>query len=122
MGGGGGISGRDRPAGGAGTGGILPGGGAAGSGVDRCADIDEFTDLLSPKPEVLTHLRRGDILSLELHKGNLPIRALRDGIVAGSVVPLLLETLFECMKRGRQFEAHVISLAGGACKVRILPK
>jgi hypothetical protein len=62
-------------------------------------------------------------LELVLDKGMLPLLALTDdGEVAGSVVPLTLEIILRCISKGRKFDAHVISKAGGACKVRILPR
>ena len=124
AGGGGGGTPRKRPipptpGEGTGSGGT---GGRPGS-TDKCDDINEFTDLLSPKADALAKVKRGERLTLRLTRGKPPILALTpDGEVVGSVVPLVLDLLISCMKRGRQFVAEVISKAGGACKVRIVPE
>jgi hypothetical protein len=101
------------------------GGGGGSAKGDPCDELDEITDLLSPKPDVVKHLHRKQILDLVLTKEEPPILAVtRESKpkVVGSIVPLMLETLLACMEKGRRFEAEVISLAGGSCKLNIRQK
>jgi hypothetical protein len=98
-------------------------GGRTSDPADKCARVDELTDLLSPKADVLATVQRGDVLLLGIKKGAPPVFVTtKKGGTVGSVVPLALETIVDCLKKGRGFEAEVISLAGGACKLHIRPK
>jgi hypothetical protein len=122
-GGGGGTSSFGKSSGGGQGGGGSGGSGGGSGGTNKCEHLDEFTDLLSPKPEVVKHLKRGSKLTLAMLRGKPPILVQTpDGETAGSVVPLVLEILVQCMKEGREFTAEVVSLAGGACKLHIYPR
>jgi hypothetical protein len=69
---------------------------------------------------VVAKLRKADILVLELTNGNAPIVAKdSSGQVAGAVVINEMNTLVNCLKAGRKFVADVLSIIGGAVKVRV---
>jgi hypothetical protein len=101
------------------------GSGTGSGGDDPCDGLEEFTDLLSPKPDLVKDLRRKQVLDLVLRKGEPPILVCtREAkpIPVGSVVPLMLEMLLECMATGKEFEAEVVSVVGGNCKLAIRRK
>ena len=120
SGGGGGSTprNRDQPSG------LLEHGGTSSqegdAPLDPC-DITEDTTLNSPNRTVLTTLRDGDVLAIELQDGRR-LLAKHGAQVAGSVTSASHARILQCMQQGRDYEAVVLSVQGGACRVRLRPK
>lgn len=87
---------------------------------DPCA-ITEVTTLNSPDRTVLATLRVGDVLVLALQDGRR-LLAMHGDRVAGSVTSASHAHILQCMQQGRQYDALVRSVRGGACEVRIQPR
>ena len=87
---------------------------------DPC-DITEVTTLNSPDRTVLATLRDGDALVIALQDGRR-LLAMHGDRVAGSVTSASHARILQCMQQGREYEAVVGSVRGGACEVRIQPK
>ena len=97
------------------------GGRNGGESGDHC-DITEVTTLNSPNRTVLTTLRDGDVLIIELRDGRR-LLATHGDKVAGSITSASHARILQCMRQeGREYEAVVLSVRGGACNVRIQPK
>ncbi len=96
------------------------GGRNGGASGDPC-DITEVTTLNSPDRRVLVTLRDGDELAIELREGRRLV-ATSGGRVAGSVTSASHARIVQCMHDGREYQAVVLSVRGGACDVRIRPK
>ncbi len=96
------------------------GGGGGGGQPDACLGIDINLVLQSPQPAVVSKLRKGDSLTMELTNGAPPIRAMtQSGQLAGTVIPPDIKKLTDCMKQGHKFVADVLQIKGGAVTVRV---
>lgn len=91
-----------------------------GESRDPC-DIIEVTTLNSPNRTVVTTLRDGDVLAIEL-RDERRLLAMHGNRVAGSVTSTSHPRILQCMQRGSEYVAIVLSVRGGACDVRIQPK
>jgi len=104
-----------------GTGGS--GGGGGGTPGDAC-DITEFTTLNSPNRQVVSTLRVGDLLDVELRIG--PPRQLvaqQNGTIAGSITSPKSTQIIQCISRQhRAYVAEVKSIRGGVCQVEVRPR
>ena len=87
---------------------------------DPC-DITEVTTLNSPDRTVLATLRDADVLVIQLQDGRR-LLAKHGDRVAGSVTSASHARILQCMRQGREYEAVVLSVRGGACQVRLQPK
>lgn len=126
SGSGGGGGGDWRPTGGTGpsdqktTG---SGGKGGGTSRDPC-HITELTTLNSPNRTVVTTLRDGDLLDVQLQAG--PPRQLvaeHNGTVAGSITSPKSAQIIQCISRqGRAYVAEVRSIRGGLCQVEVRPR
>ena len=97
-----------------GDGGLPPG------GADPC-DIVSLATLNSPVATVIRALKPGDVLDIHLNTGPPRILQARDraGQVAGSITTADMTRLIACIMQGVVFVADVISVVGGACRVRV---
>ena len=95
--------------------------GQNGGASDDPCDITEVTTLNSPNRTVLATLRDGDVLVIVLQEGRRLLAKHGDN-VAGSVTSASHARILQCMQDGREYEAIVRSVRGGACEVRIQPK
>ena len=91
-----------------------------GAPTDAC-DITEVTTLSSPNRMIVSTLRVGDILDLELRLG--PPRQLlakRGDQVAGSITSPKSAQIIQCISReGRAYVAVVRTIRSGLCNVEI---
>lgn len=78
--------------------------------------------IMSPDPEVVRSLHKGDILLLALRqqKPGGTIVVLKDNLVAGSIIEHVTE-LVRCIQAGHSFEAKVLSISGGDVRVQVRP-
>ena len=96
------------------------GGRNGGASEDPC-DITDITTLNSPERKVLVTLRDGDVLTIELRDERRLVATI-GGNVAGSVTSASHARIVQCMHDGREYEALVLSVRGGACEVMVRPK
>jgi len=108
----------------------MSGGDSSGgySGPDEvldCASIFEKTILNSPKPDVLSKITAGDVLTLELKQddGRKSLVAVTNNKeVAGSITSATLSKIKSCMDQGFSYIAIVESIEGGRCTVLLRPE
>jgi hypothetical protein len=84
-------------------------------------NIIEKVPLNSPKASVLKTIHVGDVLTVELQDQTL-VAVTKVGAIAGSLTPLSLLDLIDCIGKGRRYVACVTDLQGGLCEVEIRPR
>jgi hypothetical protein len=116
--GGGGFANFGRPSN-LGTGSEIPAGkGGACDSSDECA-INTTAILQSPRADVVSSLRVGDILRLQITNGGPPVLAMApDNNIAGGVI-VEIKRLVDCIRMGNSYDAKVLSIDGGAVKLHI---
>ena len=97
------------------------GGGWVDPTQDSCEKLTSETTLTSPVREVIEHLAIGVLLDVRVDSvGSSPIiRALHIGNVAGSITSTIIQKIAECIDKGHIYVAEVLSVQGGACRVRV---
>src|SRR5438105_653568 len=103
---------------------LPPGNGGPDGGKD-CASIIEQVPLNSPKQEVVSKLKIGSILKLEVHvEGGRDILAAvnSNGQKAGTITTASYITIIKCIQDGFGFDAIVISIDRGDCMLEIRPE
>jgi hypothetical protein len=77
--------------------------------------------LMSATPERLAGVAKGDVLDVALQEQQkTPVVVVsKDGKEVGSVGSGHLAQLIECLQEEHRYLADVLSLEGGACRVRI---
>ncbi len=94
--------------------------GGGGGQPDDCSSIDVNVVLQSPQPAVVTTLRKGDLLRVQLTSGGPPILAVtQQGAAAGAIIPPDIRKLVDCLNKGHDFVAEVLQVTGGAVRVRV---
>lgn len=107
------------------SGGDSSGGFYSPEDVPDCADIFEKTLLNSPKPEVLSKIKEGDVLTLELRQfesGKSLVAITLSGEIAGSITSASLSKIKSCIDKGFGYIALVESVIGGKCTVLLRPE
>lgn len=96
------------------------GGSFTGRGQD-CAALAIETQLASPKPAVVSKLKKDDVLEVTLQTtaGTTTVVAKFDGALAGGLASPQLARLRECLDQGVKFEALVLQVNHGQVKVRV---
>lgn len=94
-----------------------------GAPSDPCS-ITEMTALNSPAPKVLSTLRAGAVLDVDLEIGpprRLLVRT-RDGQIAGTITSPKSSLIIQCIEEwDREYQAVVQDVRGGLCTVEIQP-
>ena len=92
----------------------------SGSANDKC-NIVERTVLNSPVATVVSELKVGDILFVELETTprNRVVAKSSAGTVAGAITSTKLVDLIECLQDGHTYEGEVISVHGGRIEIEI---
>ncbi len=87
-------------------------------------NIVEKTPLNSPKANVVASLKVGSILEVALTSTgkSLVAKVVGGEAIAGSLTPMSLVDIVDCMARGRHYVAVVTQISGGFCEVEIRPK
>jgi len=98
----------------------IGGGGGGGNDQVTCETLIVKTVLNSPNPEVVPHLREGEILSIEL-RGTSLVAMTANGEIAGSITSTMMAKILECIRRGFKYVALVKKISGGHCDVEIRP-
>lgn len=100
------------------------GGGGFSSSFDDCDSLTINTQLSSPKPEVVKHIRVGDGLDVAVQQGQntTVIVVLFNGEVAGGLAAPEIGRLRTCIESGTQYSAQVTGLSDGQVRVRVTPR
>lgn len=106
---------------GGGGGGGVHAGGPIRDTFSGCLNIKFETILMSVAPETLKQVHVGDILNLALQEQQSKpiVAALKGDILVGTVGSAYLTQLIECMQEDHKYYADVLSLEGGACRVKV---
>lgn len=88
---------------------------------DSCERLMSETTLTSPDRVIVSQLRQGTLLDVEVdNSGMRPVvRAMYDGKAAGSITSSIIQRIVECIEKGYDYVAEVLSVQGGTCKVRV---
>jgi len=103
-----------------GSGGI-GGGGPRGNDQVSCETLMTKTILSSPNPEVIPHLKKSQVLDIELRGASL-IALTADGEIAGSITSSIMARIVECIRQGFEYVAIVENVSGGRCDVEVRPR
>ena len=102
----------------------LGGGGGAGGTRTPCDQIRFDTTLASPDPAAIQSLSLNQVLMVRLEPqagGATAIAAVTAaGVIVGAIVARVAE-LLPCLQRDFRYTATILSVAGGAVRVRIEP-
>lgn len=88
---------------------------------DSCEKLTSETTLTSPVRNVIAQLRKDMVLDVDVDdSGATPVvRALHNGQVAGSITSAVIQKIVACIETGHAYVADVLSVQGGACRVRV---
>ena len=102
-----------------------PGGGGIPS-INRpneneiCEDLVINTNLASPQAVVVNNLTEGEILSIHAITDQGPIQAFDENEqIAGTIISREQVRLLNCINKGIQYEAEVLSVRNGQCEIQI---
>lgn len=91
-----------------------------GNRPDTCLILIIETSLLSPNEEVIRVLRKGAKLKVIYDETTTRIQA---ETVSGEIVGTLASNrtiqLLSCLKAGHKYQAEVMEILGGNCKVKV---
>lgn len=88
-----------------------------------CNSLKIRTNLASPDPLVIPTLAIGDTLDVYLTPPVGPIQLIaKNGKIAGSILPIDLEQLINCITQGHDYVAKVLNISGANCEVLITHK
>jgi len=96
---------------------------AGGAQEISCDRLSFETQLSSPKPEVVAGINVGDVLWVAIEQqGSAQVVVIKHGNqVAGGITSPKMSRLLECIRQGTQYQATVLSKAGGQVAIRISP-
>jgi hypothetical protein len=102
-------------------------GGNGGTPSDDCSSIVVETPLNSPVQSVIKKLKSGDELEVSIETAANMVKTLvakdKTGQKAGSLTPLSLTSIINCIEKGYNYIAVVLdNPAGGLVRVRIQNK
>jgi hypothetical protein len=88
---------------------------------DPCEKLNSETTLTSPVRDVVAQLSQGTLLDVEVSDGGCTrvVQAVHNGQVAGSITSSIIQKIAECIESGHVYVAEVVSVQGGACRVRV---
>ena len=101
--------------------GISSGGGEVDGEEESCETLVIDTQLSSPKLDVISAIRVGDLLEVmtETHGDRTTVVVKYKGAVAGGLAAPLLKRLRECIEEGTQYRAKVTAKKDGQVRVRV---
>lgn len=108
--------------GGGGRKGIIGGYGEGPRKEQQCENIEFDTQLFSPDPKVVSNIKRGDELQIELGSGRKSLVVVFKGQLAGTLLGKYLIQLIDCIDKGYIFIAIVKNIEGGNCNLKIKTK
>ncbi|MFC4872119.1 hypothetical protein [Negadavirga shengliensis] len=87
---------------------------------ENCQELVINTNLASPQASVIGNLNKGDILTIQTASDQGPIQAYdENGQLAGNIVSREQIRLLNCIIGGTEYEAEVLAIENGQCKVQI---
>ena len=88
---------------------------------DPCEKLNSETTLTSPVRNVVAQLSQGTLLDVEVSDSGATrvVQAVHNGQVAGSITSSIIQKIAECIEKGHVYVAEVLSVQGGACRVRV---
>jgi len=90
------------------------------SSPKNCESLSIKTQLASPKPTVISKLKIGDFLTIDLTPPRGPVQAITgDGEIAGAILSPTIAQLIECINDGHIYKAKVLEIKGGNCQILI---
>lgn len=97
------------------------GGGWSDPVQDSCEKLTSETTLTSPVRETIAQLSKGALLDIRVDNvsGTRVVRAIYKGSIAGSITSAIIQKIAECIEKGHSYVAEVLSVQGGACRVRV---
>jgi hypothetical protein len=103
--------------------GAEPSGGAWGAGgtADDCDFEVASTQLRSTVPNVVSKLKKGDVLQVEVDEDLPAVLVKRGAEAAGSVVDRVPKFV-ACSKAGYKYEAEILEIDGAVVTVRTRPR
>jgi hypothetical protein len=110
------MSGNRRTSGSGGR----PGGGAR---YDDCSSLSFEASLYSPVPSVITKLKVGDYLRIELDDTEKTVLALNNRReIAGTLVGKNMLKIIDCLRKNFKYKGEITKISGGSCTITIMPK
>lgn len=93
------------------------------SGPTDCEKLSIKTQLASPIATVISKLKVGEILDVQLIPPRGPVQVVTSaGDVAGAILPPDLAQLIECISDSHEYQAKVLDIKGGNCQILITHK
>lgn len=87
---------------------------------ENCEDLVINTNLASPQADIIRNLDEGDLLSIRAVTDQGPIQAFdTKGHLAGTIISREQVRLLNCINRGTTYQAEILSIKNGQCKVQI---
>ena len=89
--------------------------------TNPCLEIHFQTQLSSPKPDVISKLKKGDTLNIELRTihTQVVVAAIFDEEIAGGIASPQISSIRECIQRGTKYRAKVISIHEGLVRIDV---
>jgi hypothetical protein len=93
-----------------------------GSSLDVCSILTFETPLFTPIPDVISRLKQGDLLTIELDTSLTSVLAVTiNKEIAGTIVGAQMSTIASCLKSGFAYKGEILKLSGGNCTILITP-
>lgn len=87
---------------------------------ENCEGLVLNTNLASPRAEVIRSLSPGDVLNVQTASDQGPLQAFDlQGRLAGNIISREQVKLLGCILGGTIYEAEVLSVDNGQCRVQI---
>lgn len=95
------------------------GGGASPDYESPCDTLRFEAQLTSPQPAVVSTLKPGELLDIEVvnMKGQLVVQVLKSGQAAGGLAGPDATRLRNCIEKGHEYKAKVLTINGGQVRV-----
>lgn len=93
------------------------GGGSAVSQIEDCRNVNKYVSLASPKSEI-EEVSEGDVLRVRKHRESVVV-VTEDGEPVGAISEIWTADLIDCIDQGYSYEAEVLALSGGTCRVNV---
>jgi hypothetical protein len=94
--------------------------GGSGTGVSpltNCRNVDLYVDLTSPKPAI-EDVSEGDVLRVRVY-GESVLVITEDEKPVGAISEIWTDDLIDCIEEGYSYEAEVLTLHRGTCRVNV---
>ena len=87
---------------------------------EDCRGLVINTNLRSPQATILQNLKKGDLLIIQTASDQGPLQAFdADGNLAGNIISREQAKLLDCIIRGTEYMAEILSIENGQCDIQI---